>query len=232
MITTQSNGCRLVCASWTPTPYNAGSSAAASLGLLQAPDLEPIVEARGPVAFYDGTPEDQNAAACRFLTEAGCSVTHIGRLAAPTAAVPFPKQDAGEPSVTCVHGSLCDLPCPANSFAAFVCLDSLSHVPDPQRVLQEVHRTLMPQGLVLLNVLSPHDATLGQSRPIHHKPLSVFLYGKVLFVYYEDRDFLELVRPLFAIVVRRPAVWEHQSHFPQRPQPHCHCGFVYTLRKR
>lgn len=232
MITTPSNSSRWARGSWTPTPDNAGSNATVSLELLQAPDLEPIVGARGPVAFYDGTPEDQNGAAYRYLTEAGCKVTYIDRLAAPTASISFPKRDACESSVTCMHSSLYDLPCPANTFAAFVCLDGLSHVSDPQRLLQEVHRTLVPKGLVLLNVLSPYDAMLSQSRPVHHEPLRGFLYGRVLFVYYADSDFLELVRPRFDIVARRPAVWEHQSHFPLRPQPHCHCGFVCTLRKR
>ena len=62
------------------------------------------------------------------------------------------------------------LPFPAGSFASVVSVQSIEHVPDPERVLAEVARVLEPGGVAVF--VTPNRLTLGRPDeiidPYHH----------------------------------------------------------------
>lgn len=55
-----------------------------------------------------------------------------------------------------VHGDICDLPFPANSFDAILCNHVLEHVMEDRRAMAELRRVLRPGGWAMLQV--PWDA--------------------------------------------------------------------------
>ncbi len=64
--------------------------------------------------------------------------------------------------------NLTNLPFPDNTFDAALCMQVLEHVPEPQRVLQEIARVLRPGGKLFLSA--------PQSWPQHQKPYDFFRY--------------------------------------------------------
>lgn len=78
------------------------------------------------------------------------------------------------------------LPFVQDSFDSVVSIQSIEHVPDPQRVLAEVVRVLRPEGRAIL--VTPNRLTFGRSDeiidPYHH-------------VEYDARQLHDLCRPFF-----------------------------------
>jgi len=69
-----------------------------------------------------------------------------------------------------VYASGLALPFPVESFDAVVCAEVLEHVPDPARLLAEVHRVLRPGGHLVL--------TTPQTWGLHEEPHDYFRYTK------------------------------------------------------
>jgi SAM-dependent methyltransferase len=91
----------------------------------------------------------------------GCGVGHSYRLLAPRETVGVDVAVAalaGQQRETVV-ADMRALPFPADSFDAVVSVQSIEHVPDPERVLAEVRRVLVPGGAALF--VTPNRLTFG-----------------------------------------------------------------------
>jgi SAM-dependent methyltransferase len=106
------------------------------------------------------------------VLDLGCGVGHSFHLLAPRATVGVDLDAgalAGQDRDTVV-ADMRALPFPDASFASVLSVQSLEHVPDPERVLAEVARVLEPDGAALF--VTPNRLTLGRPDeiidPYHH----------------------------------------------------------------
>jgi SAM-dependent methyltransferase len=106
------------------------------------------------------------------LLDLGCGVGHSFHLLAPRETVGVdiePAALAGQQRET--HAAdMRELPFPAASFASVLSVQSLEHVPDPERVVREVRRVLAPGGVAMF--VTPNTLTFGLPGeivdPYHH----------------------------------------------------------------
>lgn len=129
---------------------------------------------------------------------------------------------------TMVLGSLEDLPLGAEQFSLGLCIDALPQVRRPRLALEEMHRTLNIDGVLVLNVFTTADCAFGEGEQVGPRS---FLYKNTLFNFFGDEDFRPLLKGLFDVVELRHVSWEDPPHIPFRPYPHTHDGLVYTLKK-
>jgi SAM-dependent methyltransferase len=95
------------------------------------------------------------------VLDLGCGVGHSFHLLAPRESVGVdiePEALAGQQRETHV-ADMRALPFPAASFASVLSVQSLEHVPDPERVVAEVRRVLAPGGLAVF--VTPNALTFG-----------------------------------------------------------------------
>jgi SAM-dependent methyltransferase len=96
------------------------------------------------------------------VLDAGCGVGHSYHLLAPRETVGVDvAADAlhGQERRTIV-ADMRDLPLPDGGFSAFLAVQSIEHVPDPERVLAEARRVLDPGGTLML--VTPNRLTFGR----------------------------------------------------------------------
>jgi SAM-dependent methyltransferase len=85
------------------------------------------------------------------VLDLGCGIGHSFALLAPRESVGVdnsPEALAGQDRST-VLADMRDLPFPDASFASVLAVQSIEHVPDPERVLEEVARVLEPGGIAV-----------------------------------------------------------------------------------
>lgn len=106
------------------------------------------------------------------VLDLGCGVGHSFELLAPRETVGLdvdPAALAGQGRKT-VAGDMRELPFADASFAALLSVQSLEHVPDPERVLAEARRVLEPDGVAIF--VTPNRLTFGPPDevidPYHH----------------------------------------------------------------
>ena len=106
------------------------------------------------------------------VLDLGCGVGHSFHLLAPRATVGVDLDAgalAGQDRETVV-ADMRALPFADGSFASVLSVQSLEHVPDPERVLAEVARVLEPDGVAVF--VTPNRLTLGRPDeiidPYHH----------------------------------------------------------------
>jgi SAM-dependent methyltransferase len=95
------------------------------------------------------------------VLDLGCGVGHSFHLLAPRATVGVdiaPEALAGQERETHV-ADMRALPFPAASFESVLSVQSLEHVPDPERVVAEVRRVLAPGGVAMF--VTPNALTFG-----------------------------------------------------------------------
>ena len=106
------------------------------------------------------------------VLDVGCGVGHSHRLLAPRETVGVdvdPEALRGQDRETVV-ADMRRLPFPDASFAGLVAVQSIEHVPDPERALREMRRVLEPGGTAVL--VTPNRLTFGRPDeiidPYHH----------------------------------------------------------------
>jgi SAM-dependent methyltransferase len=106
------------------------------------------------------------------VLDLGCGVGHSFERLAPRETVGVdlePSALAGQPRET-HEADMRSLPFPDASFASVVSMHSVEHVPDPERVLEEVVRVLEPGGVAVF--ATPNRLTFGRPDeiidPYHH----------------------------------------------------------------
>jgi SAM-dependent methyltransferase len=110
------------------------------------------------------------------VLDLGCGVGHSFELLAPRPSVGVdldPAVLAGQGRET-LAADMRDLPFAPASFASVLSVQSLEHVPDPERVLAEAARVLGPGGVAVF--VTPNRLTFGPAEeivdPYHHVELS------------------------------------------------------------
>ena len=106
------------------------------------------------------------------VLDLGCGVGHSFHLLAPRETVGVdiePEALAGQDRETVV-ADMRALPLPSASFASVLSVQSLEHVPDPERVVAEARRVLAPGGTAIF--VTPNRLTFGLPGeivdPYHH----------------------------------------------------------------
>jgi SAM-dependent methyltransferase len=106
------------------------------------------------------------------VLDLGCGTGHSFALLAPRETVGVdiePAALAGQPRETVV-ADMRELPFPDASFASVLSVQSIEHVPDPERVLVEARRVLAPGGTAIF--VTPNRLTFGPPDeivdPYHH----------------------------------------------------------------
>ncbi len=95
------------------------------------------------------------------VLDLGCGVGHSFELLAPRVSVGVDVDPAvlvGQERETCA-ADMRELPFPDHSFGSVLAVQSLEHVPDPERVLAEATRVLEPGGLAVF--VTPNRLTFG-----------------------------------------------------------------------
>ncbi len=106
------------------------------------------------------------------VLDLGCGVGHSYHLLHPreTVGVDVDAQALAGQERPTVVADMRDLPFEADSFASVVSVQSLEHVPDPERAVAEVARVLEPGGVAIF--VTPNRLTLGRPDeiidPYHH----------------------------------------------------------------
>src|SRR3954454_7052466 len=96
------------------------------------------------------------------VLDLGCGVGHSYHLLAPRETVGVdiePGALAGQERRTVV-ADMRELPLPDAGFASFLAVQSIEHVPDPERVLAEARRVLQPGGVAMF--VTPNRLTFGR----------------------------------------------------------------------
>ena len=132
------------------------------------------------------------------------------------------------PLPTLVVASMEELPLASEQFDLALCIDALPQVQRPRAALEEMARTLVPGGVLIVNVFTPRDCAFGEGEQISARS---FLYKNTLFNFFEDDEFRPLLQGLFEVVECRPVRWDDPPHVPFRPYPHTHDALVYVLKK-
>jgi ubiquinone/menaquinone biosynthesis C-methylase UbiE len=132
------------------------------------------------------------------------------------------------PRPTLVVASLEKLPLGQGQFDLAICVDALPQCERPRLALQEMSRTLVPGGTLIVNVFTPSDCAFGEGEPLDARS---FLYKNTLFKFFEDAEFRPFLQGLFEVVECRNVRWDDPPHVPFRPYPHTHDAIVYVLKK-
>jgi SAM-dependent methyltransferase len=96
------------------------------------------------------------------VLDLGCGVGHSYHLLAPRETVGLDSSSealVGQDRETVV-ADMRELPFPDSSFASVLAVHSIEHVPDPERVLREVVRVLVPGGKAIF--VTPNRLTFGR----------------------------------------------------------------------
>src|SRR3954447_3311393 len=96
------------------------------------------------------------------VLDAGCGTGHSYHLLAPRETVGVdvePDALRGQERRTIV-ADMRELPLPDGGFASFLAVQSIEHVPDPERVLAEARRVLEPGGTAIF--VTPNRLTFGR----------------------------------------------------------------------
>ncbi len=96
------------------------------------------------------------------VLDLGCGVGHSYHLLAPreTVGVDIDAAALAGQDRRTVAADMRELPFAADSFASVVSVQSVEHVPDPERVVAEVARVLEPGGVAVF--ITPNRLTLGR----------------------------------------------------------------------
>jgi SAM-dependent methyltransferase len=96
------------------------------------------------------------------VLDLGCGIGHSYHLLAPreTVGVDISAEALAGQERETVVADMRDLPFAAGEFSSVLSVQSLEHVPDPERVLAEVVRVLEPDGVAIF--VTPNRLTLGR----------------------------------------------------------------------
>lgn len=117
-----------------------------------------------------------------LLARAAASVTGVD---IDVATIGFAAKRWASPTTSFVVGDVGNLPFADRTFDAIVSFETIEHVPDPDRVLDEFSRVLKPAGLLLVSTPSrdvynwvsfPH----GEGNPFHHSEMTPDEFGSRL----------------------------------------------------
>ncbi len=196
-----------------PVPYVLAS--APRLGALSGPILElPCGDGRNTIPL---------AQACDVVVAADSSQRALG-----LAARRLRSQNII--NVCLVDANVFDMPFPSASFAGALCWDLLGHLRRPDAALAEMVRTCQVKGLIIGNVFSTGDSTLGEDMsPVG--PDQFIYQQRLYFCYYNE----ERVRSLTSAIPGAHLVdvelvrWTEGPHEGYREYEHDHESWAFIL---
>jgi len=130
-----------------------------------------------------------------------------------------------------VRADLAAMPFAAGCFQAALLIDVIETMPDPNRVLAELHRLLAPGGMLITNIPSEDDSVAGDD--MTPATNDGFLYqGRFYFRFFSREAACGLLESLgFAILRVSLHRWMEGPHPGFRGYPHEHVGWVLMAQK-
>jgi ubiquinone/menaquinone biosynthesis C-methylase UbiE len=132
------------------------------------------------------------------------------------------------PAPMLICASLEELPLASNQVTFCLCIDALPQVYRPHQALKEIARTLVPGGLLIVNVFTPADCAYGEGERLTAR---TFLFRNTMFHFFEDAEFRPLLEGLFTVIESQHVTWQDPPHPGFRDYLHTHDAFAYVLQK-
>lgn len=98
--------------------------------------------------------------------------THVWGVDVKPGCIMFAEQTYGSPRVSFVVGDVLSLPFPPNKFDVYVCLETIEHVADAPRLLEEAARVLKPGGRIVIS--TPNRRVTNPGKGLYARPTNPF----------------------------------------------------------
>lgn len=130
-----------------------------------------------------------------------------------------------------IQADLAAMPFRAGSFQAAILIDVVETMPEPQRVLAEMHRLLAPAGKIVINIPSQDDSVAGID--MTQVDRNGYLYQQRYYYRFFSREAAcDLLQGLgFTILQAKRHRWLECPHPGFREYPHEHMSWVMLAQK-
>ena len=122
-----------------------------------------------------------------------------------------------------IQGDIANLSFADKSVEVVTCFDVFGQLPEPEKVITEVRRILVPGGLFVLNAFTPEDSEFGVGEQIGERK---FLYKNTLFQFYEKDELINLFNGWEILQIKRES-WIDPPHGEFRPYEHKHDNWIF-----
>jgi len=121
-----------------------------------------------------------------------------------------------------IQGDITNLRFADKSVDVCTCFDVFGQLPEPEKVIDEVRRILVPGGIFVLNVYTPEDSEFGLGEQIGERK---FRYKNTLFRFYEKDELVDLFTGWEVLQIKRES-WIDPPHGDFRPYEHRHENWI------
>ena len=120
-----------------------------------------------------------------FLAETARHVVGVDR---STEAIAYARARYARPNVEFAVGDLLELDAPDDTFDVVCCFETIEHLTDQDRFLEEMRRVLRPGGTLLVSTPRAEVAAAASSNPFHERELSATEFEVLLGRHFGDVD--------------------------------------------
>lgn len=121
-----------------------------------------------------------------------------------------------------IQGDITNLPFADQSVEVCTCFDVFGQLPEPEKVITEVRRVLIPGGIFVLNAFTPNDSEFGLGEQIGERKFS---YKNTLFRFFEKDELVGLLTDWEILQMKRES-WIDPPHGDFRPYEHKHENWI------
>ncbi len=134
--------------------------------------------------------------------------------------------------VALLECDLGQLPLPDATFAFILLCDVVETLPEPEDVLRELHRLLVPGGRLLVNIPDDDDGISGIEMEPGPDTGAWFYRGRYYFRFYDRPEAETLLRRTgFELLEGEVSAWAEPPHPLFRPALHTHRSLVISGRR-
>lgn len=128
-----------------------------------------------------------------------------------------------------INADLQKLPLGKNQFDFAQCFDALPQVFDVKLALDEIEKSIRPQGEFIFNVFTPLDCAYGEGQEVED---NTFIYKNTLFRFFDENSILNIIPKNFEVLELKHESWKDPPHIPFRPEEHVHDGIYILCQKK
>jgi len=150
----------------------------------------------------------------RYLAETAASVTGVDL---DLGAISYAKtRYADLANITFVEGDALNLPFDNGHFDVICSFETIEHVPDAARFLNEVQRLLVPNGIFIISTPATQHSTLKPKNPHHVQEWSPRDFDALLRTHFPHVQLYSQIRrsTLIATLIKQLDVFKLRAHLP------------------
>jgi ubiquinone/menaquinone biosynthesis C-methylase UbiE len=121
-----------------------------------------------------------------------------------------------------MEGDVTNLNFADQSVEVVTCFDVFGQLPEPEKVIAEIRRILIPGGLFAMNAFTPNDSEFGLGDKIGER---VFCYKNTLFRFFEKSELIDLFNEWEVLQIKKES-WIDPPHGEFRPYEHKHENWI------